>query len=126
MNPFDPRPANLDANRMNKSAFDRMLLELTARTQTTRPSPRFSWLTRLYWRTLGAWLFQSLRHFDALYVANRACPHCGYEFEWGHPPYFKQTRSGLSFNGEMSYYWFEGEQTCPRCGQHFAYSDTGA
>lgn len=55
----------------------------------------------------------------------RPCEECGYEWEWGdHDGWFKCERTGTSFNGECTFHWFEGIQTCPRCRSTWDYGDS--
>lgn len=99
---------------------------------------RFNLLQKFYYRTIGA-----LAHKIRAGIVKRgykkdkeewglksmrlaySCPCCGYDdFDMGEEPYFKLEESGESPGGEYTTYWFEGTQTCPRCGYEWPYSDS--
>jgi rubrerythrin len=48
------------------------------------------------------------------------CPHCGYECWTEHEDLFVLRRSG---GDSWCGYWFEGDQTCARCGTTHEYAD---
>ena len=52
------------------------------------------------------------------------CPHCRYEGWTEDEELFELVNSGTSATGEGTIYWFEGYQTCSRCGKKESYSDS--
>lgn len=69
-----------------------------------------------YWRIIGFFIK----------VPDRAwgCPHCGYENCSDHKDLFVEGSSGTSFHPDFGdIHWWEGMQTCWRCGHEFPYGD---
>lgn len=80
----------------------------------------------LYSKDFGRWWFSYDDRQENSY--NETCPHCGaFVGDWlYHPKFFKCLNSGHGFNGEVSYHYWGGEQTCPRCNHVYEVDDQDA
>lgn len=62
------------------------------------------------WGTWRGFLFNLMRASDT------SCPHCRYEGWTDHEELFQVTDQGENNTPDGHSYWWEGMQTCARCG----------